>query len=217
MSCLLCNKPFGEDTITLDCGHTFDKVCLRQDILTKKASLDPCTCPVCLTPCPPYLSTILINVHIFNGRVQRERIYKIQDWVRKTAYDLDKKYGRKHPQNKYSSKPTKESMDEATLMGKQRIKQEEQQEKEEQEELIQQQQKENEVLMLQQKEDKALIQEQEELIQELILQQKENEVLMLQQKEDKILIQEQEELIQELLRERAQSQSQSQPKKRLVF
>ena len=180
MSCLLCNKPFGEDTITLDCGHTFDKVCLRQDNLTKQASLDPCTCPVCLTPCPPYLSTILINVHIFNGRVQRERIYKIQDWVRKKAYDLDKKYGRKHPPNKYTPKPTKESMDEARLMGKQLIQQEKQQQEEEQEELILQKQ--------------ALIEHLEELIlqkQALIEhQQEENEVLMQKQRENEVRIQE---------------------------
>ena len=177
MSCLLCNKPFGEDTITLDCGHTFDKVCLRQDNLTKEASLDPCTCPVCLTPCPPYLSTILINVHIFNGRVQRERIYKIQDWVRKKAYELDEKYGRKHPPNKYTPKPTKESMDEARLMGKQLIQQEKQ---EQEEELIVQKQ--------------AIIEHLEEIIlqkQALIEhQQEENEVLMQKQRENEIRIQE---------------------------
>ena len=164
MSCLLCNEPF-ENPITLNCGHTFDKMCLRQDFLNRQEILEPCVCPVCLNP---YNYSLLINVYVPNTKEQRERIFKIKDWVKKTARDLDRLYQREHAPNEYTVNPTKESINEATLMGKQLIKQQEQQKKEKQQALIKQQQNQNEILMRQQIESEILIQEQKKLIQELL-------------------------------------------------
>ena len=191
MNCLLCNEPFGENPITLNCGHTFDKTCLRQDFLNKQENLELCTCPICLKP---YNSSLLINVYIPKTKEQRNRIFEIQDWVKKTARTLDTLYEREHAPNEYTANPTKDSMNEARLMGKQFIKKKAQQKEKEQKELIFQQQelikqlqKENEVLVQQQIEIKVLVREQKELIQEL---QKENEVLVQQQIEIKVLVRE---------------------------
>jgi hypothetical protein len=194
MTCLLCNQPFGENTITLDCGHTFDKTCLRQDFFNKSEILEPCTCPICLKP---YNSSLLINVYIPTSKIQRERILKIQDLVRKRAYELDEEHQREHPLNKYTPAPTKESMDEAKLMYKQRIKQKEQRRKEKQEELILQQKaviQQKEELILEQK---AVIQQKEELIVELkgVIKQKEE-----QNEEQEELIVQQNAIIQQLSR-----------------
>jgi len=184
MNCLLCNKPFG-DTITLGCGHTFDKMCLRQDFFNKSEILEPCTCPICLKP---YDSGLLINVYIPNAKIQRERILEIQNWVTQHAHNLDRIYGREHPRHEYTPRPTKESMNEATLMGKQLLKQRIKEKEEKQEALIQQKQIENEVLKRKQIESEAFIQQQ-------------NEVITRQEIESDALIQQQEERIQELERE----------------
>ena len=210
MSCLLCHQPFGENTITLDCGHKFDKSCLRQDYLNKSELLEPCSCPICLKLYNP--SPLTYNAHIPNIRDQINRIDYIHRWVRKRARELDNEHGREHPSNEYRAVPTKESMDEATLMGKQLIKQRIKEKEEQQEALIKQQQIENQVLRRQQIESEELIQEQQELIRE---QQIENQVLRRQQIESEARIREQqienqvlrrqqierEELIQKLSRQ----------------
>jgi len=186
MNCLLCNKPFG-DTITLGCGHTFDKMCLKQDFFNKSEILEPCTCPICLKP---YNSILLINVYIPNAKIQRERILEIENWVTEHAHNLDRIYGREHPRHEYTPRPTKESMNEATLMGKQLINQLIKEKEEKQEALIKQKQIENKVLKKQQIESEEIIQEQQGIIRE---QQIENEALTRQQIEltQKLLRQEQ--------------------------
>jgi len=187
MSCLLCDQPFGQNTMTLECGHTFDKTCLRQDFLNKLEVLEPCSCPICLKLYNPIPLTDT-NAYIPNTLEQIERIDNIHRWVRDRARQLDNEYGREHPPNKYSSAPTEESMDEARLMGKQRLKQQARQQKQEQEALIREQQIENEVLKRQQIESEAFIQQQ-------------NELITRQEIESDALIQQQEERIQELERE----------------
>jgi hypothetical protein len=186
MNCLLCDKPFGQNTMTLECGHTFDKTCLRQDFLNKSEVLEPCSCPICLKLYNP--TPLTHNAYIPNTLEQIERIDNIHRWVRDRARQLDNEYGREHPPNKYSPAPTKESMDEARLMGKQRLKQQARQQKQEQEALIREQQIENEVLTRQQIENEAFIQQQ-------------TKVITRQQKESEELTQQLEERIQELERE----------------
>lgn len=175
MTCLLCNEPFKEKKITtLGCGHTFHGACLRQDLYDRDENLDECVCPLCSKP---YMDSLLISEDLpLNSQIQRTRILKIHQMVIQNAYELDEQYGRKNKEN--PSIPTKESMDEARLMAKQRLKQQARQQKQEQE---------------------ALIREQEALIRE---QQIENEVLTRQQIESEAFIQQQEERIQELERER---------------
>jgi hypothetical protein len=206
MSCLLCDQPFGQNTITLKCGHTFDKTCLKQDFLNKLELLEPCACPICLKLYNP--TPLTHNAYIPNIYEQTLRIDKINSWVRERARELDNEHGREHPPNKYS----KESMDEARLMGKQLIKQRIKEKEEQQEELVKQQQIENQVLRRKQIETEELIQEQQELIRD---QQIENQVLRRQQIEREALIRDQqienqvlrrqqiekEELIQKLSRQ----------------
>jgi hypothetical protein len=174
MTCLLCNEPFeGKKITTLGCGHKFHGVCLRQDLYDRDENLDECVCPLCLKP---YMDSLLISEDLPpNSQIQRIRIFKINEMVIQKAYDLDEQYGRKNKE--IPSIPTKESMDEARLMAKQRLKQQARQQKQEQE---------------------ALIREQEALIRE---QQIENEVLTRQQIESEAFIQQQEERIQERERE----------------
>jgi len=210
MSCLLCHQPFGENTITLDCGHKFDKSCLRQDYLNKSELLEPCSCPICLKL---YNPSPLINAHIPNTREQTHRILYIYDWVRKRARELDNEHGRKHPPNEYRAVPTKESMDEATLMGKQLIKQRIKEKEEQQEALIKQQQIENQVLRRQQIESEEIIQEQQELIGE---QQIENQLLRRQQIESEALIQEQQIENQVLRRQQIEREELIRDQKELI-
>lgn len=168
MTCLLCNEPFKEKKITtLGCGHKFHSVCLRQDLYDRDENLDECVCPLCLKP---YMYSILISEDR-PPNSQRIRILKINEMVIQKAYELDEQYGRKNKEN--PSLPTKESMDEARLMGKQHLKQQARQQKQEQEALIREQealireqQIENEVLTRQQIESEAFIQQQEERIQQ---------------------------------------------------
>jgi hypothetical protein len=185
MSCLLCDQPFGENTITLNCGHKFDKKCLRKDFQEKLEIPEPCICPICFKD---YYASLLTNVDIFTTEIRKERISKIQALVRKRAYELDKEHQRVHTPNEYKINPTKESMDEARLIYKQLLKQQALQQKQEQEALIREQQRENEVLKRQQIESEAFIQQQ-------------NEVITRQEIESDALIQQQEERIQELERQ----------------
>jgi hypothetical protein len=195
MSCLLWDQPFGQNTITLNCGHKFDKKCLRKDFQEKLEIPEPCICPICFKD---YYAALLINVDIFTTEIRKERISKIQALVRKRAYELDKEHQRVHTPNEYKINPTKESMDEARLIYKQLLKQQALQQKQEQEALIREQQRENEVLKRQQIESEELIQEQQELIRE---QQIQNQVLKRQQIEREELIRDQKERIQKLSRQ----------------